>query len=238
MKPSLGGRLRRRFHAAPRRRPTGPADRPYRRPGGAQGTRKTKPVSSESLFSPMTVLLLIVAIGLCVAMGLILKPKNLGKINGYPAELITTETRNLLADVQKALDPKQAAQPLTFTEEQVNQYLNQRVKGKQGGPLSALVKFQGVYVDFEPNQVDVYLVRSVAGLPFSISSSFTRKPLQYTTIWKAAGGSIGSFNLRTKQFKPIVETFQRLHDLCKDEMDCLNSMASVEVGDDQIVLTR
>ncbi|MCB1077795.1 MAG: hypothetical protein KDM64_08210, partial [Verrucomicrobiae bacterium] len=65
------------------------------------------------MFTPMTVLLLILAIGLSVVMGMILKPNNLTKINGYPAELITSEPRNLLAEVQKALDPKLTDQKLT-----------------------------------------------------------------------------------------------------------------------------
>ena len=186
----------------------------------------------------MTVLLLILAIGLSVVMGMILKPNNLTKINGYPAELITSEPRNLLAEVQKALDPKLTDQKLTFTEAEVNQYLNQRVKGKQGGILASFVKFEGVYVDLETDMAELFVVRSVFGLPFTVSSRVLQKKTDYKTDWRMAGGTIGSFTLTTKQFKPIVEAFVRLGASCRDELDAIDAMTNIEIGDDQVTLTK
>ena len=241
MKPHLGGKSRQRRQAAPRRRPTGPGDRGYQRPGAAAKRPRPRPSNVDSGFSPMTVLLLVVAIGLCVVMGMVLKPANLGKINGYPAELITSETRNLVAEVQTALNPKLVDQKLTFSEAEVNQYLNQRIKGKQGGILAAFVKFEGVYIDFETDVAEIYIVRSVFGLPFSVSSRIAQKRAEYKTIWKTSGGTIGGFSLKTKQFKPILEAFMRLSATCKDEMDAINAIddtGTVEFGDDQIVLSK
>ena len=54
----------------------------------------------------MTVFLLIVAAGLGVLLVMVLMPKDLDKIDGYPAELATEEPRNLLEELQFALDPK------------------------------------------------------------------------------------------------------------------------------------
>jgi len=186
----------------------------------------------------MTVLLLILAIGLSVMMGMVLKPNNLKKINGYPAELITSESRNLLAEVQAALNPKLTDQKLTFTEAEVNQYLNQRVKGRQGGILSAFVKFEGVYVDFEPDVAEVFIVRSVFGQPFTVSSRIIQRKADYKTLWKTAGGSIGSFTMQTKQLKPILEAFQKLGTICKDELDAIDAMGSITFGDDLLVLEK
>lgn len=196
-------------------------------------------MSDEPFFTPLSVLLLIVAIGLMVMMGLVLKPNaNLTKVNGYPAELLTSEPRNLVAEIQAALDPKVTDKTLTYTEAEVNQYLSQRVKGKQGGILGGFVKFEGVYLDFEVNSIEIYIVRSVFGLPFTVSSRFNQVQAEYKTIWKAGGGSIGSFSMSTKQLKPIMEAFMRLKETCKDEYEAANAMTTMEFGDDQIVLKK
>lgn len=187
----------------------------------------------------MTVLLLIVAIGLAVIMGMVLKPKNLKSIQGYPAELLlATDSRNLLGELQAALNPELNDQTVTFTEAEVNQYLNQRIKGKQTGILSALVKYRGIYVDFEPGYAEIFVVRSVVGIPFTVSCRVTQKKSDYKSIWKAGGGTIGSFTMKSKQFKPILEAFLRLSATCKDEMDAMNSMLSIDFGDDQIAFKK
>lgn len=187
----------------------------------------------------MTVFLMIVAIGLAIAMGMILMPKDLDQIKGYPTELITTEeSSNLLKEMQVALDPKNTDAKVTLTEEQVNRYLNQRVAGDQGGPLGALVKYRGLYADLEPGFVELYLVRSVAGLPFTVSCRLTQQKSGYATVWRAGGGSIGRIRMGSKQFKPIIDAFLRLRVVCGDEMDAIKAMREVQFGDDQIVFAK
>ncbi len=186
----------------------------------------------------MTVFLLIVAVGLAVVMAMILMPKDLDEIQGYPAELITEEPRNLLREMQLALDPKNPEGKVTLTEAEVNRYLNLRVGGDQGGPLSALVRYRGVYADLEPEFVELYLVRSVVGLPFTVSCRLTQKQSGYATVWRAGGGSIGRIRLGSKQFKPIIDAFLRLRVVCGDEMDAIRAMREIEFGKDQIVFSK
>jgi hypothetical protein len=186
----------------------------------------------------MTVLLLVVAAGLAVIMGMILMPKDLDQIKGYPGELVTGEPRNLLGELQVALNPKEETSELAFTEAEINQYLSQRIGGKQGGPLGALVKYKGLYADLEPNFVELYLVRTVVGLPFTVSCRLTQKKSGYTTVWKAGGGSIGRFRLSSKQFKPIIDAFLRIRGACKDEMDAIKAMNEIKFDDDRIVFSK
>lgn len=186
----------------------------------------------------MTVFLLVVALGLGVLLVMVLMPMNLDRIGGYPAELVTEEPRNLLDEMQKFLDPKNETEKLEFTEAEINTYLNQRVSAKQDGPLSVLVKFQGIYADIEPEHVEFFVVRSVVGIPFTVSTKLTQKESGYATVWRAGGGSIGKIQLGKKQFKPIVDAFLRMRVVCKDEIDAISAMNKVEYGQDKITFVR
>ena len=186
----------------------------------------------------MTVFLLIVAVGLGVLLVMVLMPKNLKKIDGYPAELATEEPRNLLKELQVALDPKNEVEKVELTEAEINTYLNQRIGGKQGGALSFLVKYQGVYADLEPGYAEFFVVRSVVGIPFTVSTKLTQKESGYTTVWRAGGGSIGRIQLGKKQFKPIVDAFLRMRIVLKDEIDAIKAMEKVEFGQDKVAIVR
>lgn len=188
----------------------------------------------------MSVLLMVIAVGLLVVIGLVLKPSGLKKIEGYPGELITDNPRNLLAEVQALLRPDVSGKTLTFTEAEVNRYLNERIKGRQKGPVSAVVKFQGVYVDLAPTYAEFYVVRSAFGLPFAISTRIELQKGQYQNRWRTKGGTIGGFRLSDKQFTPIVAVFLRLKDTCADELTAIRAIGDngIEFGDNQITFKK
>lgn len=238
MKPHFGGDAPRKRNAAPRRKV---ARKAVKRPG-ARPPRHRKPVHGpvDSAFSPMTVFLLIIALGLGALIALVLMPKGLDKINGYPTELVTEKPRNLLPELQGILTAEgEAPTEITLTEKEINRYLSERVGGEQTGPLGGLIKWQGVYADLEPDAVEIYVIRSVVGMPFALSFRLTRKESGYREEWRTAGGSIGRIRLSGKrQFQPIAKAFIRLGTMMEDEIDAINMMSKVEIGDDQVTLAR
>ena len=184
----------------------------------------------------MTVFLLIVAIAIFVIIVMVMLPKDLSFIKGYPAGKIGGEKpRNLLAEVQQILGPGDKA--LTFTEEEVNAYINSRIKGAQGGPLKFLVNFKGAYVDFEEGVAESYIERTVFGIPFTMSLKLVRN--RRGTEYQAGGGSIGRFSMSSRQFKPILDTFVRLSVALGEEIDAINrieTLGQVRFEDDKLVL--
>jgi hypothetical protein len=181
----------------------------------------------------MTVFLFLVAIGIAVGMIMIMIPKKIDHIQGYPAQASDEAPRNLLTEMQTVLGPRD--KDVIFTEGEVNAYVNKRLKGKQTGPVAAFVKFKGVYADFEPNNLEVYIERSVFGLPFIVSLELEKRKLKQTSF-VAGGGRIGSFAMGTRQFKPIVDAFLRMAVALSEEVEAAKMMAKIEFEKDRVVL--
>ena len=164
-------------------------------------------------------------------------PRNLEFIRGYPAgEIGGVKSRNLLAETQQIYGEMDRA--VAFSEEEVNAYLNYRIKGTQKGPLSPIVKFKGIYADFEDDLAEFYVERTVFGIPFTMSLKVTKKRLNAKTIWRAGGGSIGRFRLSSQQFKPIIDAFVRLGLACEQEMEAVKKMGMVRFEENRVVLDR
>ena len=181
----------------------------------------------------MTVFLFLIAIGLAAAMIMVMVPKKLDYIQGYPAKASDEPPRNLLSEIQAVMELRD--KDVIFTEADVNAYLNQRLKGKQGGPVSAFVKFKGVYADFEPNNLEMFLERTVFGLPFIVSLELEKRKLKQTSFI-AGGGRIGSFAMGSRQFKPIVDVFLRMAVALNEEIEATKIMARIEFEKDRVVL--
>jgi hypothetical protein len=186
--------------------------------------------------SVMTVLLLVVALIIAGTMIKVMLPPSLdGVVKGYPKAQWADDDRNLLKEGQDTLMARE--QPLEISEQEVNAYLRDRIKGSQGGPFSAIVKYQGTYVDFEEGSVEIYVVRTVLGKSFPISSKIIAKDVgggQYT--WMTVDGSVGGFRTGKRQFQPVYKAIQRVQETCKDEMDVLSRLGKVTFKKDSVVL--
>ena len=227
----------RRKRAAPPRR-SGDFTAPRRdRPGYRRHDPRPAAPTKEGI-SLVTVFLAIVAAVLAVIIIMVMIPRDLSAIKGYPARSLSGSSsanpRNLLAEVQTILGPRDRS--LAFTEAEVNAYLNQRVQGIQRGPMKGLVKFKGAYADFEPNRVEFYIDRTVMGIPFTMSLKVAKQRFKHKTTWRAGGGSIGRFGLGSRQFKPIVDAFARLGAACEEEMDAVNMMGNIRFEKDKVIL--
>ena len=181
-------------------------------------------------------MLLVVALVIAGLMIKVLLPPSLdGVIEGYPKARWAGDERNLLDEAQKTLMAYD--KPLELSELEVNAYLRDRIKGSQGGPFSAIVKYQGTYVDFKEGSAEIYVVRTMLGKPFPISSKLVAKDIgggKYT--WMTVDGSVGGFRTGKRQFQPVYKAIQRIQEACSDEMDVLKRLGKVTFKEDAVVL--
>ncbi len=243
MKPHFSGRKR---NAPPRRKAKSASKKGAPGAAGRTGAASTSRAAaargaarqryqapSEPVFSMSTVFLLVVALGIAAIMAMLMLPRDLSFIQGYPYKAKGTP-ENLLTEAQESLVKRDAE--VVFTEEEVNQYLNARLKGSQGGAFSSFVNFEAVYVDFEKDSSEIYMVRKVFGMPMTISLSMSLKNLQSQFIWRGEGGSIGHFKMKKYQFQPIIAAFKNMASAGQGEIEVLNQMGDIRFEDDKIVL--
>jgi hypothetical protein len=219
-KKKVGGRV-------PQRKPStaGPAGR--RRP--------PKPVVYREGISPMTVLLTLVALGMLAVVVMVAMPKDLASVGGYAVGLTDGgKPRNLLAETQKIMIDRNTE--LTFSEEEVNRYLNYRLSGTQKGMMAAIVKFRGVYVDFSPAKAEMIIEREIFGRPITISVDLVAEQIRRQMVYKPDAWHLGKISLGARTIGPVVELFTRLRGSLLDEYHVLQQMSDVRFEDNKVVL--
>lgn len=214
-------------HRAPQRKPStsGPAGR--RTP--------TKPVVYGGGISPMTVLLTLIALGMLAVVIMVAMPKDLSTVGGYAVGITDgAKPRNLLVDAQKIMIDRNA--DLTFSEEEVNRYLNHRLSGSQTGMMAAIVKFRGVYVDFSPAKAEVIIEREIFGRPITMSVDLATEQFRRQMVYKPSAWHIGKISLGARTIGPVVELFVRLRGSLLDEYHVIQQMSDVRFEDNKVVL--
>ncbi|MCB1207143.1 MAG: hypothetical protein KDN18_23025 [Verrucomicrobiae bacterium] len=216
-------------HRAPQRRPAAGKRPPSsRRPG-------PKPVTYGGGVSFMTVFLSLVAVAMLAVVVMVMLPRDMSAVGAYPVNPLSGEKpRNLLAEVQKEMIDRKSE--LSFTEAEVNQYLNHRLAGEQKGAMAALVKFRGIYLDFEKDSADVIIEREFFGMPITMSAKLVAEPVRGRASYKSAGWTLGRVELGSRNVKPVIEMFLRLRGACVDEYQAIQQMSDVRFEDDRLVL--
>lgn len=183
----------------------------------------------------MTVFLTLVALAMLGIVAMVMMPKDLSAVKGYPVNPLSNETpANLLDQAQRVMIDREKA--ITFSEEDVNAYLNHRLQGEQGGAISALVKFKGVYVDFTPEHAEVIIEREIFGMPVTMSSKIRAEKFRRQVLYKSAGWSLGKIEFNSRNIKPVIEMFMRLRKTCMEEFTTMKQMADVRFEQDALVL--
>ena len=182
----------------------------------------------------MTVLLALIAVGFLGAVVMVMMPKDLSHIQGYPAaKLDTNAPRNLLTEAQAIMfDPDKSVE---FSEEEVNRYVNSRISGEQKGTLGSLMKYEGTYVDFDENVAEIYVLRSVFGMPVTMSSRMRIERFRSEVKWVAAGGTLGKINLSSSHLQPVIQVYLRMMQSFKDEVGVINHMANIRFEKDKMI---
>lgn len=223
-KPAVGHRVkgRRPVTTSGRGRPSYKRPTTYKPSGGG--------------ISMMTVFMTLVAIGMLLVVAMIILPKEIAGVKGYPVTPMTdAEPRNLLSEAQKLMTDRDGR--ITFTEAEVNQYLNQRIEGNQGGPLGALVQFKGIYADFSKDQAEFLIEREIFGFPVTMSSKVKAESFRGALSYRSNGWTLGKIDLSTRNVKPVIEMFIRMRASFLDEYQVLQTMANVSFEDDKVTLT-
>ncbi len=211
-------------HRAPQRKPSTTGRRPA-----------PKPVVYGGGISPITVLLTLVALGMLAVVVLVAMPKDLSAVGGHAVGLTDgAKPRNLLAETQKIMIDRNSA--LTFSEEEVNRYLNHRLSGSQKGMMAALVKFRGIYIDFSPSKAEVILEREIFGRAITMSVDLSAEEFRRQIVYKPTAWHIGKISLGSRTVAPVVALFVRLRDSLVDEYQVLQQMPNVRFEDNKVVL--
>lgn len=235
MRPQSAGSPRRRKKPPRRKKPVGkPSSSPSAAVNSIRAGYRPQAKSSSGI-SIFTVLLLVIAAGMGYIMTMVMLPRDLSSISGYPAdENDKVPARNLL---RESLDTLVAQdENLVISEEDMNRYLQQRVIGKQGGVLGGFVKFNGVFVDFKKGYADVYVERSMFGYPFTMSCHVSMEKFKRKPVWSIAGGSIGRQDIPGRQLQPILKVFKRIAMTCEDELEIINKMGDIQFEENQMVM--
>jgi len=205
-----------------------PAGIPAGRPG-APGRRRP-PVSEGEGFSIGALIMLLVALALLAGIAILFLPPDLSGIAGRPFDpsKAPDPPRNLLRELDDAitasyLETKPSV--LTFTEEEVNVYLNQRLRRVQKGPFASVVKMEGIYVDFHTDSADIFLVRHLLGMPFVVATRWDYFLSSGSYMLECKASTIGKFTFSGALFRPILMPFERLGRACNREAAALDDGA-------------
>ena len=209
---------------------------PPRKIPGAGYRRPTPTYNTGGGFSFMTVLLTLVALAMLGAVAMVVLPRDMTTVAAYPVNPLTAtgKPRNLLEESQKMMITRTT--DLSFTEEEVNQYLNHRLQAEQTGPMAALVKFRGVYIDFTPGMADVIIERELFGMPLTMSATIVTEKFRQQTIYRASNWHLGRIDLGKRTIKPVIDLFLRLRMSCLDEFQTLQQMVDVKFEDNKVFL--
>lgn len=186
----------------------------------------------------MSVLMVVVGLGLAVAAVMALMPVTLTHLEGYPADTMSNkEPKNLLAEAHKLIEQGQGN--VTFTEQEVNDYFNYRLQGVQEGMFGSMMKVTGVYIDFKPNEAEIFLERTFPlfgknTMSTTVKSVFNRQ--QQRQFWSTSGGSIGKINLKSKNIQPVVSMFVRMSKVAAEELSVMSYMADIDIDEGKITL--
>ena len=208
---------------------------PPRKIPGAGYRRPTPTYNSGGGISFMTVLLTLIALTMLGVVAMVILPRDMTTVAAYPVNPLTSgKPRNLLEESQKMMITRTA--DLSFSEEEVNQYLNHRLQAEQTGPMAALVKFRGVYIDFTPGMADIILERELFGMPLTMSATISTEKFRQQTIYRATNWHLGRIDLGKRTIKPVIDLFLRLRMSCLDEFQTLQQMVDVKFEDNKVFL--
>lgn len=203
------------------------------------GTKYKKPVPRDVYggggVSFATILLSLAALAMLGIVVMVAMPKDLSGIKGYTSTPVTAEApRNLLTEAQKVMIDRNA--DISFTEEEVNRYINRRLQGVQKGMIASFVKYRGTYVDFSNNAAEVVIEREVFGRPITMSVKLVPEEFRKQIQYKPTAWALGKIELGERNVKPVIDLFTRVRTTLGDEYEMLRQMTQVRFEEDRVVL--
>lgn len=183
----------------------------------------------------MTAFVCLAIVGMLALLAMLMMPKDMNHISGYPAKEDTGGVpRNILDEAQRLMINR--GREMAISETEINTYLNQRLMGEQGGMIASLVDFKGVYVDIAPQSAEIFIEREVFGFPLTMSSKISAENHRGSVVYRSTGWSLGKLETKSLIMKPVVDLFKRLRTVCADEYQVMQQMHNVRFEDDKLIL--
>ncbi|MBU6301302.1 MAG: hypothetical protein KGS60_07105 [Verrucomicrobia bacterium] len=189
----------------------------------------------------VAVFLFLFSIALLAGVVVCFIPPDLSAVSGYPVVPGKTAPQNLLRRLDDAIsgayiDKKEAT--LTFTEQEINLYLNQRLKKIQSGPMAGALRMEGVYCDLQPDTINLYLVRTLGDKPLVISTSWVVEGDPEDQKFVCQTSSIGAIKVDGASLQPVVAPFKRFRETCARELAALQDVTvdRLRIDDGKLVV--
>lgn len=184
------------------------------------------------------IIMLLVSLALMSFVVFVFLPRDLSAVDGYPFDPSSAPNppRNLLREASEGLIEGDGS--VTFSEKDVNNYINQRLNGTQRGGFAAIAKMNGIYMDLKEREATIYIERKIFGLPFTIDSTWEYYLSSGEYVRGCTGCSVGRFKFEGKMFQPIMKPFMRFFSACEPENKVLTDkeLKSVKLQDGKMVL--
>ncbi len=168
--------------------------------------------------------LFLFAVGLLGVVAVCFMPPDLSGISGYPVGDKPAAPGNLLRKLDDAIsagyiDKKEST--LSFSEEDINAYINQRLKKLQTGPFAASLQMHGLFCDLQPDTANIYVIRSIFGKPLVIYTSWAFEGDPEDQKFTCLESGIGAIKMKGPSLQPVTAPFFRLRDTCLRERGAL-----------------
>ena len=203
--------------------------------------------------------LLLIVGGLGAALYQISQPQDMSDIAGTGPRAVGKTSRNLKTVLANSL---KGSYELTLTEHDINLYLRDTLKVKQGGPLGDQVSFDDVAVRLEDDHAEIIMARSIAGYPFTVSMFLrveqselpngsilkeivrNRGPYHEAIPRPGVGGRFGKLPVPEGFLLLVMPAFEKLASVYRDtesskptkELDFIEEMSRFSIVDGKLVL--
>ena len=203
--------------------------------------------------------LLMIVGGLGAALFQISQPQDMSDISGYGQRGAGQSARNLKGVLANAL---KGGYELSLTEHDLNLYLRDTLKVKQGGYLESQVSLDDVAIRLKDDYAEIIMVRTVAGYPFTLSMFVrveqselpngsilkevlrNRGPYHESIPRPGVGGRFGKLPVPEGFILLVMPAFQKLAAVYRDtgskepvkELDFVEEMARFSIVDGKLVL--
>lgn len=213
--------------------------KPVRRRGTSSGYQAPSSNSGGSWIS--TIMLWLVAIALLGGVAVCFVQPDLSAIAGYPAAGSAKGSPNLLRELDDAISyayTEKKESTLTFTEEQINAYINERLQKSQQGPFASSVKIEGIFCDLQPDTATLYLVRNVFGHPLVSFATWAFDGDPDDQHFRAQTSGIGLIKIAGPGISSIMAPFANLKDACAREAGGLRdpTVDTVRIEDGRLIV--
>ncbi len=164
-------------------------------------------------FNFMSVVMILITLALIGLVVVVFMPSDMSQVKGYPfgPTKAVDPPRNLLREAEdvwvSVVNGNTEQTSITFTEEEVNTYINQRLVVKQAGIFGSFTDVKGIYLDLEKDTATLYIVREIFGIPLTIDSKWEMFLSNDEYIRRCVASGVGRLEFGQAMFRPIMMPF-------------------------------